>query len=137
MQSYLLSDDELFARAYAQWVTTKTGAPKLVNTLDFHRGQQNVLKSVQWQDDEFAQYIAPALDEFLASCNIIAMLFTDVPIDSPWDVIVQSYMDAMGWPRERAEEYVDVLAGIRMWKPCDREEKYKNATPPPLSCPLW
>ena len=70
MQSYLLSDDELFARAYAQWVTTKTGAPKLVNTLDFHRGQQNVLKSVQWQDDEFAQYIAPALDEFLASCNI-------------------------------------------------------------------
>ena len=66
MQSYLLSGDELFARAYAQWVTTKTRAPKLVNTLDFHRGQQNVLKSVQWQDDEFAQYIAPALDEFFA-----------------------------------------------------------------------
>ncbi len=64
MQSYLLSDDELFARAYAQWVTAKTGAPKLVNTLNFHRGQQSVLKSVQWQDDEFAQYIAPALDEF-------------------------------------------------------------------------
>jgi hypothetical protein len=64
MQSYLLSDDELFARAYAQWVTAKTGAPKLVNTLDFHRGQQSVLKSVQWQDDEFAQYIEPALDEF-------------------------------------------------------------------------
>lgn len=64
MQSYLLSDDELFARAYAQWVATKTGAPKLVNTLNFHRGQQSVLKSVQWQDDEFAQYIAPALDEF-------------------------------------------------------------------------
>ena len=66
MQSYLLSDDELFARAYAQWVTTKTRAPKLVNTLDFHRGQQSVLKSVQWQDDEFTQYIAPALDEFFA-----------------------------------------------------------------------
>lgn len=66
MQSYLLSADELFARAYAQWVTAKTGVPKLVNTLDFHRGQQNVLKSVQWQDDEFAQYIAPALDEFFA-----------------------------------------------------------------------
>lgn len=64
MQSYLLSDDELFACAYAQWVATKTGAPKLVNTLNFHRGQQSVLKSVQWQDDEFAQYIAPALDEF-------------------------------------------------------------------------
>ena len=64
MQSYLLSADELFARAYAQWVATKTGAPKLVNTLNFHRGQQSVLKSVQWQDDEFAQYIEPALDEF-------------------------------------------------------------------------
>lgn len=64
MQSYLLSDDELFARAYAQWVTAKTGAPKLVNTLNFHRRQQSVLKSVQWQDDEFAQYIEPALDEF-------------------------------------------------------------------------
>ena len=34
------------------------------STLDFHRGQQSVLKSVQWQDDEFAQYIEPALDEF-------------------------------------------------------------------------
>lgn len=64
MQSYLLSDDELFARAYAQWVATKTGAPKLVDTLNFHRRQQSVLKSVQWQDDEFAQYIEPALDEF-------------------------------------------------------------------------
>ena len=56
------------------------------------------------------------------------MLFTDVPIDARWDVIVQSYMDTMGWSRERAEEYVDALAGIGMWKPCDREEKYK--TPP-------
>ena len=59
------------------------------------------------------------------------MLFTDAPIDSPWDVIVQSYMDAMGWPRERTEEYVDVLAGIRMWEPCDRKEK----SPPDF--PLW
>ena len=65
------------------------------------------------------------------------MLFTDAPIDARWDVIVQSYMDTMGWSRERAEEYGDALAGIGMWKPCDREEKYKNATPPPLSCPLW
>lgn len=64
MQSYLLSDDELFAHAYAQWVTTKTGVPKLVNTLGFHRGQQSVLKPVQWQDDEFARYIETALDEF-------------------------------------------------------------------------
>ena len=65
------------------------------------------------------------------------MLFTDAPIDAPWDTIVQSYMDTMGWPRERAEEYVDALAGIGMWKPCDRKEKYKDATPPPPSCPLW
>ena len=65
------------------------------------------------------------------------MLFTDAPINARWDVIVQSYMDTMGWSRERAEEYVDALAGIGMWKPCDREGKYKNATPPPLSCPLW
>ena len=63
-QIYLLLADELFARAYAQWVTTKTGVPKLVNTLNFHRGQQHVLDSVQWQDSEFAQYIMPALDEF-------------------------------------------------------------------------
>nr|DAO82744.1 MAG TPA: Protective antigen [Caudoviricetes sp.] len=63
-QIYLLLDDELFARAYAQWVTTKTGAPRLVNTLNFHRGREHVLDSVQWQDSEFAQYIMPALDEF-------------------------------------------------------------------------
>nr|DAJ97440.1 MAG TPA: hypothetical protein [Caudoviricetes sp.]DAK18733.1 MAG TPA: hypothetical protein [Caudoviricetes sp.] len=74
---------------------------------------------------------------FLPRCSIVIMLFTDVPIDARWDVIVQSYMDTMGWSRERAEEYVDALAGIGMWKPCDREEKYKNAAPPPLSCPLW
>lgn len=53
------------------------------------------------------------------------MLFTDAPIDAPWDVIVQSYMDVMGWSREHAEEYVDVLAGIGMWEPCDRKEKIK------------
>ena len=63
-QIYLLLADELFARAYAQWVTTKTGVPRLVNTLNFHRGQEHVLDSVQWQDSEFAQYIMPALDEF-------------------------------------------------------------------------
>ena len=63
-QIYLLLDDEIFARAYAQWVTTKTGAPRLVNTLNFHRGREHVLDSVQWQDSEFAQYIMPALDEF-------------------------------------------------------------------------
>ena len=77
------------------------------------------------------------LMNFLPRCSIVIMLFTDVPIDARWDVIVQSYMDTMGWSRERAEEYVDALAGIGIWKPCDREEKYKNATPPPLSCPLW
>lgn len=65
------------------------------------------------------------------------MLFTDVPIDAPWDVIVQSYMDAMGWSRERAEEYVDALAGIRMWEPCARKEKYKDAVLPPPDFPLW
>ena len=63
-QIYLLLDDEIFARAYAQWVTTKTGVPRLVNTLNFHRGREHVLDSVQWQDSEFAQYIMPALDEF-------------------------------------------------------------------------
>lgn len=63
-QIYLLLADELFARAYAQWVTTKTGVPRLVNTLNFHRGQEHVLDSIQWQDSEFAQYIMPALDEF-------------------------------------------------------------------------
>ena len=63
-QIYLLLDDELFARAYAQWVTTKTEVPRLVNTLNFHRGREHVLDSVQWQDSEFAQYIMPALDEF-------------------------------------------------------------------------
>ena len=77
------------------------------------------------------------LMNFLPRCSIAIMLFTDAPIDAPWDTIVQSYMDTMGWPREQAEEYVDALAGIGMWKPCDREEKYQNAAPPPLSCPLW
>ena len=47
-QIYLLLADELFARAYAQWVTTKTGVPRLVNTLNFHRGREHVLDSVQW-----------------------------------------------------------------------------------------
>jgi len=66
------------------------------------------------------------LMNFLASCNIISMLFTDVPIDAPWDVIVQSYMDAMGWSRERAEEYVDALAGIRMWEPYAQKQRRKE-----------
>ena len=47
-QIYLLLDDEIFARAYAQWVTTKTEVPRLVNTLNFHRGREHVLDSVQW-----------------------------------------------------------------------------------------
>ena len=47
-QIYLVLDDEIFARASAQLVTTKTEVPRLVNTLNFHRGREHVLDSVQW-----------------------------------------------------------------------------------------
>ena len=64
------------------------------------------------------------------------MLFTDVPIDATWDEIVDSYVDAMGWTRERAEEYVDMYAQFGLWKPSDRMGEYKDAGIP-AEMELW
>lgn len=64
---YLLRDREVFARAFAQYVATETKSPKVVNTLDFHRGGEGMDGLQQWPDDDFDEFVRPALKEFLDS----------------------------------------------------------------------
>lgn len=58
-QSYLLAGHELWARAYAQYVTTRSGNPALKAQLDRVRTSDVPWK--QWSDDDFAP-IAAAID---------------------------------------------------------------------------
>jgi hypothetical protein len=64
---YLLQDREVFARAFAQYVATESKSPKVVNTIDFHRGGEGMDGLQQWPDDDFDEFVRPALKEFLES----------------------------------------------------------------------
>lgn len=51
---YLLMPPELFARAYAQWITTKSGSRQLKSELDaFSQGWRSHGYSAQWNDKDF------------------------------------------------------------------------------------
>ena len=62
--SYLLRSEEMFARAYAQWVTLRSGNPAIVKQLDTMRGKITSAETIyphQWSDDDFAP-VALAID---------------------------------------------------------------------------
>lgn len=64
---YLLSHREIFARAYSQWISARSGNPALKAQLDMRRGKtasdpHDVLYTVHWLDEDFAP-IKVALDE--------------------------------------------------------------------------
>lgn len=60
---YLLLPEELFSRAYAQWITTKPGGEHLKTELDHIRSQpHNLTKLRQWSDSDFRP-ISAALDK--------------------------------------------------------------------------
>lgn len=63
-KDYLLRGDEVFARAFAQYVAVRSGNPKANNTVSFHRGGDGLDQFQQWPDDEFDKVVLPALDEF-------------------------------------------------------------------------
>ncbi|MFC3850082.1 hypothetical protein ACFORJ_07875 [Corynebacterium hansenii] len=63
-QRYLASDPEVFARAYAQWVAVKSKAPRLNNVVARHRGGEDLDGYAQWPDDDFEEFVVPALDRF-------------------------------------------------------------------------
>lgn len=52
--SYILTDTELFARAYAQWVTMESGNRRLGILLNRHRRSEFSDSLEQWPDDDFA-----------------------------------------------------------------------------------
>jgi hypothetical protein len=49
---YLLSEHEIFARAYSQYVATKTKLPKLLASVKFNRERPH---PTQWTDEDFAR----------------------------------------------------------------------------------
>lgn len=60
--NYLLKPSELWARAYAQYVATRSGVPLLKEQLERDRGNlQNRYRDRHWSDEDFAP-IAEAID---------------------------------------------------------------------------
>jgi len=58
-KEYYLSSKEVWARSYAQYITTRSGSAKLGNQLTFNRGFGT--KGALWKDDDF-EPIAKAMD---------------------------------------------------------------------------
>lgn len=50
---YLLKREELWARAYAQYIATKTGDRVLLNQLDLLRAKDSLDRARQWDEDDF------------------------------------------------------------------------------------
>lgn len=63
---YYLRPEELWARAYAQFVAVRSGDPLLLGQIDAIRSQNDVESWSQWSDDDFKK-IKAALDEFFRS----------------------------------------------------------------------
>jgi SPP1 gp7 family putative phage head morphogenesis protein len=62
---YLLQTQEIWARAYAQYITTRSGDERLVKQLQAVRGNQtNPYRIRQWDDDDF-EPIAKAIDAIM------------------------------------------------------------------------
>ncbi|WP_157091032.1 hypothetical protein [Nocardiopsis listeri] len=59
---YFRSDQELFARAYSQWITERTKDPVLTETINRLRSTGGFERARQWQDGSFKP-IAQAMDK--------------------------------------------------------------------------
>ena len=67
---YYLSRHEQWARAYAQYIATRSGDPALLAQLDAIRTSAHaVYRSSQWSDDDFAP-IGAAIDELLTTLGL-------------------------------------------------------------------
>jgi hypothetical protein len=74
--NYLLQPDEVFARAYAQYVAVRSGAPELLaypSNLRI-RGQA-ICYWKQWGDDDFVP-VASAIDEMIEELGWIKRMTT-------------------------------------------------------------
>jgi SPP1 gp7 family putative phage head morphogenesis protein len=68
---YLQSPREIWARAYAQYVATKSGDPELLRQLDIIRKVPDFGAVIQWSDEDFAP-ISAAMDEVFRKKGWIA-----------------------------------------------------------------
>lgn len=66
--TYFLRGDEIWARAYAQWVAKRSGDPEMIGALE--QARMGVLGFRQWGDDEF-EPIAAAIDKILGSEGLL------------------------------------------------------------------
>ncbi|MDX2110615.1 MAG: phage minor head protein [Verrucomicrobiota bacterium] len=63
---YLLSPNEMFARAYAQFIATNSKNPKMLEWLNSVRdGKTNYIKESQWSESDFAPVQTAFLDFFI------------------------------------------------------------------------
>lgn len=68
---YLLQGEEVFARAYAQYIAVRSGDPELLGQLDkLREPYEPVYIPQQWEDDDFA----PILREFDALFEVLGWL---------------------------------------------------------------
>ena len=70
-QEYFLRGREIWARAYAQYIATKSGDPELLRQLDIIRQAPDIGTLIQWTDEDFAP-IATAMDEVFRKKGWIA-----------------------------------------------------------------
>ncbi|MBZ8178362.1 hypothetical protein GSS88_11295 [Corynebacterium sp. 3HC-13] len=63
---YLLSEMELFARSYAQWVGVKTGEKRINQVIALQKEGDGMWAYTQWDTKDFADNIVPALDELFS-----------------------------------------------------------------------
>lgn len=62
--AYLLRDEELWARAYAQYIATKSGDATMRTQLESIRGELSPYAARQWADDDFEPVLA-AMDSLM------------------------------------------------------------------------
>ncbi|WP_350351888.1 phage minor capsid protein [Microbacterium sp. A8/3-1] len=68
---YMLRPREQFARAYAQWVATRTGDATLLAQLAVFQGADNsILRAYHWADDDF-EAIGAALDDIFRERGLL------------------------------------------------------------------
>lgn len=69
MYTYVTSPEELWARAYSQWVATELRTPELLDGLRYYRDE--VVPGYQWSDDEFERVVRPAVERVLRARGLM------------------------------------------------------------------
>lgn len=72
---YTTSPEELWARAYSQWVMRTSSDPAMATALDIWR-RPPVNDGLQWADDEFDTLVAPFVEGVLESWGLIVRVLT-------------------------------------------------------------